>query len=106
MRDGAGYIVRDGFAQIGYDLFDIRGPHDWVLLETAVGWVPLAAITAGVQRHHFHMETTAPTPDRWRHDGDVRGCELFWTPLAEDPGLVKGQDRWRIAALEQLRANP
>jgi ADP-ribose pyrophosphatase YjhB (NUDIX family) len=102
MRDGAGYLVEGDYAQIGYDLYDIRGPHDWVLRETIVGWVPLTAITADAQRHLFHMETTAPTPDRWVHHGDVPGCELYWTPLADDPGLVKGQDLWRLAALEQL----
>jgi hypothetical protein len=76
-----------------------------VLRKTTVGWVPLTAITADVQRHLFHLETTAPTPDCWTHDGDVPGCELFWTPLVEDPGLVRGQDRWRLVALEQLRVD-
>jgi ADP-ribose pyrophosphatase YjhB (NUDIX family) len=98
MRDGAGYLVKDGFAQIGYDSFDIRGPHDWVLRETTVGWVPLTAITADVRRHLFHMKTTAPTPDRWVHHGDVPGCELYWTRLTQDPGLIKNQALWLQAA--------
>lgn len=102
LRGEAGYIVEGGFARIGYDLYDIRGPHDWVLLQTIAGWVPLAAISADVRRHLFHLEATGPTPDRWLHDGDVPGCELYWTPLAQDPGLVRGQDRWRLVALEAL----
>jgi len=106
MRDDAGYMVEGGFARIGYDLYDIRGPHDWVLQETIAGWVPLTAITADVQRHLFHLEAPGPTPDRWVHHGDVPGCELYWTPLAQDPGLVKGQDLWRLAALELWRDDP
>ena len=105
MRDAIGPIVQGEFAQVGYDLYDIRGPHDWVLRNTIVGWVPLTAITADAQRHLFHMETTAPTQDRWVHHGDVPGCELYWTPFTEDPGLVKGQDLWRLAALGLLRAS-
>ena len=88
------------------DLYEIRGSHDWVLRETVVGWVPLDAITADVQRHLFHVRTTGSTPDRWVHQGDVPGCELYWVPLSQDPGLVRGQDTWLRSVLEQLKNDP
>jgi ADP-ribose pyrophosphatase YjhB (NUDIX family) len=104
MKDETGYLVEDGYAKIGYDLYDIRGSHDWVLRETVVGWVPQEAITADVQRHLFHLRTTGPTPDRWVHHGDVPGCQLFWVPLTEDPGLVRGHDSLLLDVLDQLKS--
>jgi ADP-ribose pyrophosphatase YjhB (NUDIX family) len=98
MRDSQGYRIKDGCAQVGYDLYDIRGADDWVLQKTTLGWVPLEAITPDVQRHLFHMETTRRTPDEWVHHGDVPGCELYWTRLTQDPGLIKNQALWLQAA--------
>ena len=102
MRDEAGYIVEAGYALVGYDRYHVQGSQDWVLRDTTVGWLPLSAITADVQRHLFHLETTAPTPDRWVQHGDVPGCELYWVPLTQDPMLVKRQDAWLLAVREQL----
>jgi hypothetical protein len=104
MRDETGYLVEGGYAKIGYDLYDIRGSHDWVLRETVLGWVPQEAITADVQRHLFHLRTTGPTPDRWVHHGDVPGCQLLWVPLTEDPGLVRGHDSLLLGVLDQLKS--
>jgi 8-oxo-dGTP pyrophosphatase MutT (NUDIX family) len=103
MRDETGYLVEGGYAKIGWDLYDIRGSHDWVLRETVVGWVPQEAITADVQRYLFHLRTTGPTPDRWVHHGDVPGCQLRWVPLTEDPGLVRGHDSLLLGVLDQLK---
>jgi 8-oxo-dGTP pyrophosphatase MutT (NUDIX family) len=103
MRDETGYLVEDGYAKIGYDRYDIRGSHDWVLRETVVGWVPLDTITADVQRHLFHLRTTGPTPARWVHHGDVPDCELYWVPLSRDPGLVRGHDTLLLGVLDQLK---
>ncbi len=106
IRDETGYLVEGGYAKIGYDLYEIRGSHDWVLRETVVGWVPRDAITTNVQRHLFHLRTTDPTPDRWVHHGDVPGCELYWAPLSQDPGLVRGHDTLLRGVLDQLKNNP
>lgn len=103
MRNAGGYVVEAGYAQVGYEEFDIRGPHDWVLQEVFVGWLPLDAITTEVRRHLFHLRPTAPTPDRWTCDGDVPGCRLYWTPLSGDPGLMPWHDRWLADVREQLR---
>jgi hypothetical protein len=103
MRDEAGDIVAAGYANVGYDLFDIRDSHDWVLVTITLGWVPLDAITSHVERHLFQLRATAPTPCRWTHDGDVPGCELSWTPLSSNIGLVRGQDVWLRRVIDQLK---
>jgi ADP-ribose pyrophosphatase YjhB (NUDIX family) len=106
MRDETGYLVENGYAKIGYDLREIRGSHDWVLRETVVGWVPRDTITTDVQRHLFHMRTTGTTPNRWVHQGDVPDCELYWVPLSQGPGLLRGQDTWLLSVLDQLKNDP
>ncbi len=105
IRDETGYLVEGGYAKIGYDLYEIRGSHDWVLRETVVGWVPQEAITADVQRHLFHLRTTGPTPDRWVHHGDVPNCELYWVRLTEDPGLIRGHDTLLLDVLAALQGH-
>jgi hypothetical protein len=103
IRDGAVYCAKAGYVQIGYDLYDIRSSHEWVLIETIVGWVPQEAITPDVRRHMFHLRTTTPTPDQWIHNGDVPGCVLSWAPLSQEIRLVRGHDVWLVEVLDQLR---
>jgi hypothetical protein len=103
LRDAEGYVVQSGYAQVGYDLYDIRGPRDQVLLQTTVGWLPLDAITTDVRRHLYHLRATAPTPDRWTHDGDASGCILYWTPLTADPGLQPWHALWLSHVRDQLQ---
>jgi hypothetical protein len=103
IRSAGCELRRAGYVRVGYDLYDIRGPHDWVLLETIAGWVPETAVTTDVQRHLFHLQVTATTPDGWTHDGDVPGCELHWVPLTQDPGLLRGQAQHLAQVLAQLR---
>ena len=71
-------------------------------METVAGWIPADANTNHVQRHLFHLEATATTPDRWSHDGDVPGCELAWRRLAGPVGLVSGQADWLARVLPLL----
>jgi 8-oxo-dGTP pyrophosphatase MutT (NUDIX family) len=102
IRDEIGYVAQTGYAQVAYDLYEIRSSHDWVLRETTVGWLPANALTMDVRRHLFHLRTTAPTPDRWV-GGDMLGAEHYWVPLTEDPGLVRGHNSLLAHVLERLR---
>jgi 8-oxo-dGTP pyrophosphatase MutT (NUDIX family) len=103
IRDEVGYVVQAGYAQVGYDLYDIRGSHDWVLRETMVGWLPLQTLTTDVRRHLFHLRLTAPADDRLLFNSDVPASVLYWVPLTEDPGLVRGHDVLLAGVLERLR---
>ena len=74
-----------------------------VVIGATTGWVPSDALTACVVRHFFHLETSSPTPDHWRCEGEPdQEFALFWAPLARDVGLVAGQAEWLARFKERL----
>ena len=86
-------------------LFDLSDGRSTRLSETH-GWVPAAALTTEITRHHFHLNTTTPTPDNWMHDADVPGCRLFWLPLSSaQQSLVEPQNFWLQSVVERLNAS-
>ena len=59
------------------------------------GWLPTAALAMRMERHFFHLVSTAPTPETWEQLAEGRHLfKLYWTPLIPRPRLVAGQDEW------------
>lgn len=91
-----------GWSQVRSEEYEMRGGA-WVVTGGTTGWVPSDALAAGVVRHFFHLGAAAPTPDRWRREGEPgRKFALFWAPLAPGPGLVAGQAEWLARFKERL----
>ncbi len=92
------------YARVCFDLFEARDGELFLVTET-YGWVPAAALSREVTRHHFHLRTTLETADAWLHDGDVPGCELFWLSFAEaSQTLVPPQKLWLESVIDRLEA--
>jgi len=90
-------------ARVVYTVYDLQGER-LIVSEIVTGWVPAEALAARVQRHLFHLQSTAPTPDRWTWKGDLDlDFQLYWVPLSQNPGLMQWQDRWLECVLEQLQ---
>ena len=66
-------------------------------------WLPRRLLTTNVQRHLFHLTTTAPTPERWSVEADGHTFGLYWTPLARAVGLIAQQATWLAAVYDRLR---
>ncbi len=91
------------YTRVVYEVYDIQGDV-WRVAETTTGWIPSAALTGQVERHLFHLQTTAVTPDRRICRGDAdHDFQLYWVPLTQNPGLVRGQDPWLETVVERLR---
>jgi ADP-ribose pyrophosphatase YjhB (NUDIX family) len=93
--------ARHGYAYITHDA--VNDPY--YPYPSVSGWLHADA----VQRHHlvrhlFHLATTAPVPDAWKHL--VEGKYLFrffWVNVKDYPHLVEPQQLWWDAVIEQLR---
>jgi NUDIX domain len=93
------------YSRVAFDLFEVSDGHSTLLSET-IGWVPTAALTTEIMRHHFHLTTTTSTADTWTHDADVPGCQLFWLPLkSASERLVEPQNSWLVSVMARLEAS-
>lgn len=90
-----------GFTQVCYEEFDqLLDPQYITLAITA--WAPDEALSPGLQRHFFHLETSAITPERWKVAIDNHVFTLFWAPLDHLPDIISPQDEW-LAFLPRAR---
>ena len=75
------YVVREGVLLV-----------DKTLL---TGWAPVQHLSSIMERHFFHIEAPATTPNNWTWFAEgEHNFECYWVPLSEDPRLVQGQDKW------------
>lgn len=93
---------RDGFGRVTYERWRDGRP---VPMD---GWIPLDELWRVRQRHFYHIEHEAPTPDAWEHRPEEEDMlfALFWTPLDPVPDIVRGQDAWLARYLPDLTAPP
>lgn len=80
--------------EIAYEEYDFNLPEP-VAIERFKGWVPSSILTSSIQRHLFHLCTTAPLPEEWSVHAD-RGFDFhfYWMSLRERIHLVHSQDHW------------
>jgi 8-oxo-dGTP pyrophosphatase MutT (NUDIX family) len=91
----------ESFAEIVYEVYD-HYQQPPVLLVGQSGWVRASLLTRHVERHFFHLTTTAVTPDTWSHAADNHIFQLYWTPLKPRPQLITGQDEWLARVYDSL----
>lgn len=92
------------YVRVTYPEYAQRG-DELITVSARTGWLPVKVLTGEVQRHLFHLTTTAPTEHHWTKDADGHQFSLFWVPLSQDPGLTPACDRWYREVRDQLRAS-
>jgi 8-oxo-dGTP pyrophosphatase MutT (NUDIX family) len=68
------------------------------------GFVRSSLLGTVLERHFFHLTTTADTPDSWEVATDGHIFLLFWTPLIPHPELVAPQESWLDRVYSELTA--
>jgi hypothetical protein len=90
----------DGYSEVAYEELDHHATPPRVLARFS-GWVESDAIADAVERHFFHLECLAQTPERWVKEAEAR-FECYWTALAPRPQLHAPQQGWLDAVYEAL----
>ncbi len=102
-----GVVVRVIGEEDTYDrvVFPEYQMHSGELIQVSArtGWVARRHLTDDVQRHMFHLHTSAPTPHHWTQEADSHQFSLFWVSLSQDPDLIPVQDTWYRLVREQLK---
>src|SRR5690606_41900437 len=52
------------------------------------GWLPQEALAVARERHFYHLEPAAPTPERWQIETDNHVFTLFWAAIDNLPTIV------------------
>lgn len=94
-RGAAVVLLRreNGYAQVTYQEGNKFPDPDYTSYQIT-GWVPESNLAAANHRSFFHLTLTGDTPARWVQYADHHNFELFWTPLADLPGIVPFQRGW------------
>ena len=69
------------------------------------GFVRSSLLGTRVERHFFHLTTTAATPDSWEAYADGHDLLLSWSPLFPHPELVTPQSSWLERVYSELTAS-
>lgn len=91
------------FAHIAYEEVDHHSDQPGFLVYEA-GYVRNSVLGTGTERHHFHLTTTAETPESWPVTTDNHTFQLYWTPLIPRPRLIGQQDDWLASVYDELLA--
>lgn len=91
------------FAHVAYEEWDHNSDPPVVNVYQP-GYVRTSVLGTGIERHFFHLSTTADTPETWQATTDGHTFDLYWTPLIPRPHLISLQDDWLAAVYQDLLA--
>lgn len=69
------------------------------------GFVRSSLLGTNLERHFFHLTTTAFTPESWNVFVDGHDFLLYWTPLFPRPELVAPHSGWLERVYAELMAH-
>jgi 8-oxo-dGTP pyrophosphatase MutT (NUDIX family) len=76
----------------------------FVPVRSVDGWMLDEELARRIVRHHYELRTPSPTQDRWAHSAEGEfDCELYWTEIREDIGLVASNQAWLRFVIDKLR---